>query len=78
MTPDKNSDEKLSAMRLLGSDIVQTPSGARQGEADHFMNTAERLVNEDPEHNVSLDQVSNMIRKYPENVYFRDPVNSPF
>ncbi|XP_047994464.1 uncharacterized protein LOC125232741 [Leguminivora glycinivorella] len=61
VTPDKNSDEKLSAMRLLGAEIVQTPAVAKKGEPDHFMSVAQRLVNEDPEHNISLDQYSNAV-----------------
>ncbi|XP_061721863.1 uncharacterized protein LOC133528490 [Cydia pomonella] len=61
VTPDKNSDEKLSAMRLLGAEIVQTSSVAKKGDPDHFMSVAQRLVNEDPEHNISLDQYSNPV-----------------
>ncbi|XP_063367658.1 uncharacterized protein LOC134656070 [Cydia amplana] len=61
VTPDKNSDEKLSAMRLLGAKIVQTPAVAKKGDPDHFMSVAQRLVNEDPEHNISLDQYSNPV-----------------
>lgn len=63
VTPDKNSDEKMSAMRLLGSEIVQTPATARFDDPDGFVEVTKKILKEDPNAR-SLDQYDNQINPY--------------
>lgn len=56
MTPDKNSDEKMSTISLLGAEVVQTPSMAPYGDPKNFASVAKKLLEENP-NAISLDQV---------------------
>lgn len=57
VTPDKNSDEKMSTMSLLGSDIVQTPAMAHYHDPENFVAVTNRLLQHYP-NGVSMDQVN--------------------
>lgn len=59
VTPDKNSDEKMSAMHLLGAEIVQTPAMAHIDDPDNFMNVTKRILDEDPMA-ISMNQVDKL------------------
>lgn len=56
VTPDKNSDEKMSTITLLGAEVVQTPAMALYGDPKNFASVAAKLLEEDP-NAISLDQV---------------------
>ncbi|XP_047033986.1 uncharacterized protein LOC124640314 [Helicoverpa zea] len=58
VTPDKNSDEKMSTMSLLGSEIIQTPAMAHFEDPDSFVSVTKRLLDENP-NGISCDQYSN-------------------
>uniref|UniRef100_A0A2A4JLE0 cystathionine beta-synthase n=1 Tax=Heliothis virescens TaxID=7102 RepID=A0A2A4JLE0_HELVI len=58
VTPDKNSDEKMSTMSLLGSEIIQTPAMAHHEDPDSFVSVTKRLLDENP-NGFSCDQYSN-------------------
>lgn len=58
VTPDKNSDEKMSTMHLLGAEIVQTPAMAHIDDPDNFMNVTKKILEEDHKA-ISMNQVKN-------------------
>ncbi|XP_050551621.1 uncharacterized protein LOC118275758 [Spodoptera frugiperda] len=58
VTPDKNSDEKMSTMNLLGAEIIQTPSNIHHQDPGSFMSVTRQILEEDP-NAYSLDQYSN-------------------
>ncbi|XP_063539394.1 cystathionine beta-synthase-like [Cydia strobilella] len=60
VTPDKNAGEKLSTLKLLEADIVQTPTSANLGDPDHFLTVAQEILKQDP-NSISLDQFSNPV-----------------
>ncbi|KAJ8714042.1 hypothetical protein PYW08_007662 [Mythimna loreyi] len=60
ITPDKNSDEKMSTMHLLGSEIIQTPAMAHHEDPDSFVSITKRLLDENP-HAMSMNQYSNPV-----------------
>lgn len=60
VTPDKNSDEKMSTMSLLGSDIVQTPAMAHFEDPESFVSVTKKLLEENP-NGISLDQYKNQV-----------------
>ncbi|CAH1637761.1 unnamed protein product [Spodoptera littoralis] len=58
VTPDKNSDEKMSTMNLLGAEIIQTPSNIHYQDPGSFVSVTRQILEEDP-NAISLDQYSN-------------------
>ncbi|XP_028033945.1 cystathionine beta-synthase-like [Bombyx mandarina] len=58
VTPDKNSDEKMSTISLLGAEVVQTPAMAPWESSEHFLSVAKRRLLEDP-NAISCDQYKN-------------------
>lgn len=60
VTPDKNSDEKMSTMNILGTEIIQTPAMAHSDDPESFMAVTKRILEEDP-NAISMDQYSNQV-----------------
>ncbi|XP_075983052.1 cystathionine beta-synthase-like [Anticarsia gemmatalis] len=60
VTPDKNSDEKMSTMSLLGSEIVQTPAMAHYEDPESFVSVTKKILEDNP-HGISLDQYKNEV-----------------
>ncbi|KAF9413120.1 hypothetical protein HW555_008562 [Spodoptera exigua] len=58
VTPDKNSDEKMSTQNLLGAEIIQTPSNVRHHDPDSYISVTKKILKEDPDA-FCLDQYSN-------------------
>ncbi|CAH0690196.1 unnamed protein product [Spodoptera exigua] len=58
VTPDKNSDEKMSTQNLLGAEIIQTPSNVRHHDPDSYISVTKKILEEDPDA-FCLNQYSN-------------------
>lgn len=60
VTPDKNSDEKMSTISLLGAKVVQTPAMAPWESPESFVSVTKKILQENP-NTTSLDQYKNKI-----------------
>lgn len=58
VVPDKTSDEKVAVMRLLGANVVLTPTESGSDDPDGLIMVAKRLKDEIP-HSIILDQHEN-------------------
>lgn len=58
--PMKMSREKVDALRLLGADIVRTPTTAAFDDLTGLIRVAHKLHMEDPDNTIILDQVNKM------------------
>lgn len=56
--PDKFSGEKIGLMRAFGAEVIITPTDVTPDDPDHYMNVAQRIVEETP-NAVLTDQDSN-------------------
>lgn len=60
VTPDKNSDEKMSTMNVLGAEVIQTPAMAPYGDPRNFASVVRKILEDDP-NTMSCDQYDNDI-----------------
>ncbi|KAJ0173615.1 hypothetical protein K1T71_010764 [Dendrolimus kikuchii] len=60
VTPDKNSDEKMNTMNLLGAKVVQTPAMAPWDSPESFVSVTKRLLEENPDA-ICCDQYKNEV-----------------
>lgn len=56
VTPDKNSDEKMNTMNLLGAKVIQTPAMAPWDSPESFVSVTKRIL-ENESNAICCDQV---------------------
>ena len=60
LTPDKNTDEKMNPMNILGAEVIQTPAMTPWDSPGSFLSITKKILQEDP-NAISLDQYKNDI-----------------
>lgn len=61
--PMKMSREKVDALRLLGANIIRTPTEAAFDQLTGLIRVAHKLHMDDPENTIILDQVRKIIER---------------
>lgn len=62
--PMKMSREKVDALRLLGANIVRTPTTAAFDDVNGLIRMAHKIHMDDPDNSIILDQVRTSIIYY--------------
>ncbi|KAG6450000.1 hypothetical protein O3G_MSEX006343 [Manduca sexta] len=75
VTPDKNSDEKMNTISLLGAQVVQTPAMAPWDSPESFVSVTKKMLAEDP-NAISLDQYKNDVNPWTHYEYTAEEILS--